>query len=242
MRNAYESPVTRLLAESLAGHLTRRDVMKRAAALGLSAPLVGVMLSAQAHVARAQDAPGSTIVVPEGLPTDLGGTKISVTLGADGPTIPWEEAAVAKFSEATGIEVTRVSGATSATERLAQYQQLLAAQAADVDAMMIDVIWPGILASHAVDLSGAIGWQGEEYFPRIVENNTVDGVLVGIPWYTDAGLLYYRTDLLAKHELAAPPVTWTELEEMAETIQDAERAAETRTSRASSGKAPPMRV
>ena len=66
------SPVTRLLAESLSGKLSRRDVMKRASALGLSAPLVGVMLSAQAHVAVAQDATpgamGSLITVPEGLP------------------------------------------------------------------------------------------------------------------------------------------------------------------------------
>lgn len=225
MENPSSSPVTRLLAETLTGQLTRRDMLKRASALGLSAPLVGVMLSAQAHVAIAQDAePGSLIVVPEGLPADLEGATINVILGQDGPVVPWEEAAVAKFSEATGVTVNRTSGPESATERLAQYQQLLAAQATDVDAMTIDVIWPGILASHAVDLSGAIGWQGSEYFERIVQNNTVGGKLVGIPWYTDAGILYYRTDLLEKHGFEAPPATWTELEEMAEAIQEAERA------------------
>jgi len=229
VHNDASSPVTRLLAESLSGQLSRRDILKRAGALGLSAPLVGVMLSAQAHVAAAQDAspvagePGSTIVVPEGLPTDLGGTTLNIILGQDGPVVPWEEAAVAKFSEATGISVNRTSGPESATERLAQYQQLLAAQASDVDAMMIDVIWPGILAAHAVDLSDAIGWQGAEYFERIVQNNTVGETLVGIPWYTDAGLLYFRTDLLEANGFEAPPETWTELEEMAQAIQDAER-------------------
>jgi len=161
--------------------------------------------------------------VPEGLP-DLSGKSINVILGSDGPVVPWEEAAVAKFSEATGCTVTRTSGPESATERLAQYQQLLAAQATDVDAMMIDVIWPGILSSHAADLSGAIGWQGAEYFERIVANNTVSDKLVGIPWYTDAGILYYRTDLLEKHGFEAPPQTWAELEEMATAIQEAERA------------------
>jgi trehalose/maltose transport system substrate-binding protein len=225
VQNTSGSPVTRLLAESLTGHVSRRDILKRAAALGLSAPVVGIMLSAREHVALAQDAaPGSTIVVPEGLPTDLEGATISVILGQDGPVVPWEEAAIAKFTEATGITVNRTSGSESATERLAQYQQLLAAQASDVDAMMIDVIWPGILASHAVDLSGAIGWQDQEYFERIVQNNTVGGILVGIPWYTDAGILYYRTDLLEKHGFEAPPATWTELEEMAEAIQEGERA------------------
>jgi trehalose/maltose transport system substrate-binding protein len=221
------SPVTRLLAEALSGKLSRRDVMKRSTALGLSAPLMGVMLSAQAHVAAAQDATpgalGSLITVPEGLP-DLSGKTISVILGSDGPSVPWEEAAIAKFTEATGCTVNRTSGPESATERLAQYQQLLAAQASDVDAMMIDVIWPGILAAHAADLSDAIGWQGAEYFERIVANNTVGGKLVGIPWYTDAGILYYRTDLLEKHGFEGPPQTWTELEEMATAIQEAERA------------------
>jgi trehalose/maltose transport system substrate-binding protein len=200
--------------------------MKRASALGLSAPLVGVMLSAQAQVAGAQDAtpttPGATIVAPEGLP-DLSGKSIAVILGQDGPVVPWEEAAVAAFTEATGCAVTRTSGPESTTERLAQIQQLLAAQATDVDVMMIDVIWPGILAQHAADLSGAIGWQGAEYFERIVANNTVGGKLVGIPWYTDAGILYYRTDLLEKHGFEAPPQTWTELEEMATAIQEGER-------------------
>ncbi|MFN8591535.1 MAG: ABC transporter substrate-binding protein [Thermomicrobiales bacterium] len=224
MQDVNGSPVARLLAESLSGQLSRRQVLKRASALGLSAPLVGVMLSAQAHVAAAQDStPGSTIVVPEGLP-DLSGATLSVVLGADGPVVPWEEAAVAKFNEATGAKVSRVSGPESATERLAQYQQLLGAQASDVDAMMIDVIWPGILATHALDLSGAIGWQGAKYFERIVTNNTVNGALVGIPWFTDAGILYYRTDLLEKHGFDGPPETWTELEEMATSIQEAERA------------------
>jgi trehalose/maltose transport system substrate-binding protein len=230
VHNESSSPVTRLLAESLAGQISRRDILKRAGALGLSAPLVGVMLSAQAHVAVAQDAtpegaaPGSTIVVPEGLPTDLAGASINVIFGADGPSVPWEEAAIDKFTEATGIEVTLTEGPQSATERLAQYQQFFAAQASDVDSMMIDVIWPGILAAHAVDLSEAIGWQGAEYFERIVQNNTIGDKLVGIPWYTDAGILYYRTDLLEKHGFEAPPETWTELEEMASAIQEAERA------------------
>ena len=90
--------------------------------------------------------------------------------------------------------------------------------------MMIDVIWPGILAPHAVDLTEALGQQGAQYFDRIVENNTVDGLLVGIPWFTDGGQLYYRTDLLEKYGFEGPPATWAELEEMATTIQDGERA------------------
>lgn len=129
------------------------------------------------------------------------------------------------FEEKTGVKVNVLRGPESATERLAQYLQQLSAQASDIDVYEIDVIWPGILAQHAEDLSGALKDQGVEYFPAIVENNTVDGKLVGIPFFTDAGLLYYRTDLLEKYGFANPPATWAELEEQSKKIQEGERAA-----------------
>ncbi len=85
--------------------------------------------------------------------------------------------------------------------------------------MMIDVIWPGDLAEHLIDLNqyGAADVT-PEHFEAIVVNNTVDGALVGMPWFTDGGLLYYRTDLLEKYGYDGPPATWDELEEMAQTI------------------------
>jgi trehalose/maltose transport system substrate-binding protein len=110
--------------------------------------------------------------------------------------------------------------------RQALYLQMFEAQSSDVDVFQIDVIWPGDMAEHFVDLYeyGAKD-VADEHFPAIIENNTVDGRLVGIPWFTDAGLLYYRTDLLEKYGFDGPPATWDELTSMAQTIQDGERAA-----------------
>jgi trehalose/maltose transport system substrate-binding protein len=64
-----------------------------------------------------------------------------------------------------------------------------------------------------------------DFFPRIIENNTVDGRLIGIPFFTDAGLLYYRTDLLEKYGYQKPPNTWEELTEQAQKIQEGKRKA-----------------
>jgi multiple sugar transport system substrate-binding protein len=45
-----------------------------------------------------------------------------------------------------------------------------------------------------------------------------DGIY-GVPWYTDAGLLYYRRDLLEKAGFSEPPKTWDELVEQAKKTQ-----------------------
>lgn len=157
----------------------------------------------------------------EAAPASTEGVKISAVMG---DTIrEGEQAAIDYCVEQTGLEVEIINGPQSATDRIAQYLQFFGAQSSDVDVLMIDVIWPGILAEHLIDLSPYVE-NKDAYFKRIIDNNTVDGALVGIPWFTDAGLLYYRTDLLEKYGYSAPPATWTELEEMATKIQEGERA------------------
>jgi len=109
-------------------------------------------------------------------------------------------------------------------DRKGLYLQYLEAKSPKIDVFQIDVIWPGELSEHLLDLNE---YGAEEvadmHFDAIIENNTVDGKLVAIPWFTDAGLLYYRTDLLEKYGYDGPPETWQELEEMAAVIQEGER-------------------
>ena len=90
--------------------------------------------------------------------------------------------------------------------------------------MQIDVVWPGLLANHLLDLSEVLGEDAAAgHFDTIVTNNTIDGRLVAMPWFTDAGVLYYRADLLEKHGHDVP-TTWQELTDIARDIKDAERA------------------
>lgn len=150
---------------------------------------------------------------------------VSISCGAVGQELQLCQEGADAWAKATGNEVKIVSTPNSATERLALYQQILAAGSADIDVYQIDVIWPGILANHMIDLTPHVPAEvTKEHFKAIVDNNTVGGKLVALPWFTDAGVLYYRKDLLEKYG-KQPPATWQELSETAKEIQDKERAA-----------------
>ena len=52
--------------------------------------------------------------------------------------------------------------------------------------------------------------QPADYFPGIWNTNIVEGQLVGVPWYVDTRLLFYRKDVLRDAGVTAPPRTWEE--------------------------------
>ena len=138
----------------------------------------------------------------------------------------WMKARAQEWAEKTSNRLEYVSRPNSSSQTLSLFDQYWAAQSPDVDAYMIDVIWPGIAAPHAVDLKKYFKEEEiSQYFPRIIENNTVDGRLVALPVFTDAGILFYRTDLLQKYGFKSPPETWDDLAKRAQDIQDGERRA-----------------
>jgi trehalose/maltose transport system substrate-binding protein len=149
---------------------------------------------------------------------------ISISCGAVGQELQLCKTGAEAWAKQSGHQINLISTPNSSTERLALYQQLLAAGAADIDVFQIDVIWPGTLANHLIDLKEYVGDAPDEHFSALIENNTVNDQLVAMPWYTDAGLLYYRKDLLEKYR-EKPPETWEQLTATAQNIQDAEREA-----------------
>ena len=57
-------------------------------------------------------------------------------------------------------------------------------------------------------------------YPAVLDAYTVEGRLVGLPWFASGGMLFYRSDLLEKYGLAVPQ-TWDELGAAAKTIRTA---------------------
>lgn len=222
----FPNAVNKLVQDAMHGRASRRDIIKRGSALGLSGALMGNILRVSGVGAQDAQEAGWSLVKPEWLDVDLTGVELSAVLASDGVGAPFDQACCDFFAEQTGATVNYVKGAESATDRLTYYTQTLNAQASDFDIFQVDVIWPGILKVHAQDLSAAadeLAGEGANFFERILTNNRIEDTLVSIPMYTDAGCLYTRTDLLEKYGVAAP-TTWAELEEAAKTIAEGEVA------------------
>ena len=134
------------------------------------------------------------------------------------------KSAAEAWAKKSGNQVEVVSTPNDGSERLALYQQVLSAGSDKIDVFQIDVVWPGLLANHLADLKPYAKGAEKEHFESLIVNNTVKDKLVAMPWFTNAGLLFYRKDLLDKHGQKVP-TTWDELAAAAAKVQAAERAA-----------------
>lgn len=237
MKNSFiPNAVNNLMQDAITGRSSRRQLIQRGSALGLSSALMGVILRAEnvgaqaspeASPAAAKPA-GWSITTPgwlEGM--DLSGKTVNTVLSADGPGAPFDQACCDYFAKVTGAKVNYIKGAESTTDRLTNYTNVLNSQSSDFDVFTVDVIWPGILKIHSVDLKDVadqVEQDGGTFFERILTNNTIDDMTVSLPMYTDAGVFYTRTDLLDKYSLTAPK-TWADMEKAAQTILDGEKGA-----------------
>jgi trehalose/maltose transport system substrate-binding protein len=150
---------------------------------------------------------------------------IVVSCGAVGKEFDLCRQEVRAWAERTHHRARVISAPADSGERLALYQLLLAARSPDVDVFLVDTTWPGMIGDFFVDLKTQAPVDGfAKYFPAFIENNTVEGRLTAVPWFIDAGLLYYRKDLLSKYG-EKPPATWQELTRVAEKVQRSERAS-----------------
>jgi len=159
-----------------------------------------------------------------GMTVSAPAVEISISCGSVGKDAELCQKNVAAWEKHTKHQhqVKIIFMPQSTTDQLALHQQWMASENTP-DVIKMDVIWPGLLANHLVDLSSYVDESTrQQHFPAIIEANTVKGRLVGIPWFIGVGILYYRQDLLEKYQLPVP-TRWAELAATAKTIQQAER-------------------
>lgn len=127
------------------------------------------------------------------------------------------EAMVAAFNEAHRGEI-RVVWREMPGENDAHRQALLDAlgsTTAGIDVLASDVVWTAELArdGRVVDLTDRFydAFDREVFLPAPLRSATDRLRIWGVPWYTDAGLLFYRRDRLAESGFGEPPATWETL-------------------------------
>ena len=97
----------------------------------------------------------------------------------------------------SGLRVRIQPTPDDATQRHQLYVQWLNARAGDPDILQLDVVWTAEFA--------AAGWiapldrfapDTTAFFPATITANRWGGILYAVPWFVDAGMLYWRTDIL----------------------------------------------
>ena len=137
----------------------------------------------------------------------------------------WDDA-IADFEQQNpGVKVVKEIAPNSSTQFHDLLTQKLKNRDTRLDVFFMDVIWPGEFASAGwalpLDRFFSTTEQGK-FLEAPIAANRYRGQIFGVPLFIDAGLLYYRKDLLEKYRMA-PPRHWPELVEQAKTILAAER-------------------
>tara|TARA_R110002050_G_scaffold57442_1_gene129511 strand:- start:74838 stop:76139 length:1302 start_codon:yes stop_codon:yes gene_type:complete len=148
---------------------------------------------------------------------------VTITCGMVGLEHKTCKEGVALWEKKTGKKAKILPAPNGSNERLTIFQQYLAAGDASIDIYQVDVVWPGLLENHLEDLKKYIPQEElDTYIPTLIENNTVNGRLVAMPWFIQVGFMYYRKDLLEKYNRPVPQ-TWEEMEETAKIIMEGEK-------------------
>ncbi|MFK0254948.1 ABC transporter substrate-binding protein [Streptomyces sp. NPDC090445] len=156
-----------------------------------------------------------------GVRSDAGadGARGPLTLATAGDLTGYLSPLLADWNESRpGERVTLVELPDSADETRAQMISELRSGGHRFDVLNIDVAWTSEFA--------AAGWISplergrfplDAFLRPVVDTATFDGRLYAVPYVTNAGLLYYRKDILDQ-EGERPPRTWADLARQARTI------------------------
>jgi multiple sugar transport system substrate-binding protein len=110
----------------------------------------------------------------------------------------------------------------SSAEFFEQMQAELQSGRSTMDVIAGDVVWPAQFAANGyiLDLSDRFTQKMQgKYLEGPVQAVQFEGKTYGVPWFTDAGMFYYRTDLLEESGFSEPPKTWEEMKSMSEKVR-----------------------
>jgi multiple sugar transport system substrate-binding protein len=150
-------------------------------------------------------------------PSTDGIGPITLAIGKDNSG--WLQGVISGWDKANPSQkVTLLLLPEASNDQLAQLVANLQAKSDEYDVIDTDVIWTAEFASN--------GWiiplpQSQfplgEFLKPAVDTAMYQGRLYAVPDYSNADVLYYRKDILAKAG-KQPPKTWAQLQQLAETV------------------------
>ncbi|PIS47004.1 MAG: transcriptional antiterminator [Elusimicrobia bacterium CG08_land_8_20_14_0_20_51_18] len=149
--------------------------------------------------------------------------------GAPSELDEWESV-IEDFSREKGIKARLLRQPTDSDQRRQGILIPLKARVRNPDVFLMDIAWIGQFAASGwlEDLNPYINKEGYDlgkFWKNILDSaDTFGGELVAMPVYIDAGVLYYRRDLLEKYGVKKVPEHWDEFIAVAARIQEKERA------------------
>ena len=184
---------------------------------------MGVARSARAVLAGAALAVGTLVVgcasaAGEQPPSANGIGPITFAVGSD-DIQSWLSPVIQRWDRMhPDQDVTALYLPQVANVQLDQLVANLQAKSSVYDVIDMDVVWTAEFAANGWILPlPANQFPLDQFFPNAVKTAKYQGRLYAVPDYSNADLLYYRKDILAKaHQ--QPPKTWAQLEYLAKTV------------------------
>ena len=148
-----------------------------------------------------------------------GGGYVELIFAAGNDPSGATEALIDEFNAAhPGVTVSFQAMPANTDTQHDAYVTYLSARQSNIDLYSLDVIWTAEFAKA--------GWIAElpddflnrdDFLEGPLASVTYEGKLYAVPWFTDAGVLYYRRDLLEEAGVEVPQ-TWDEFVSACETV------------------------
>ena len=191
--------IDEIITKMRVGRMTRRTFLERAVAVGLSSSAAVSLLEACGGTSNSTSGNGQAVNISY-IEKDTNGVYAGL---------------VSTFNKQNnGVHVTYNSNAPNDTGQLLTIlTTALRARSGSIDVFPMDIIWPPEFGANGWTVPLDDKWPASDranYLPGPLQGCTYNGKLWAAPTRTDAGLIYYRTDINK-----TPPTTWDELTAMA---------------------------
>jgi len=191
--------IDEIITKIRAGRITRRTFLERAIAVGLSSTAAVSLLEACGGTSNSTTGGGQTVNIYY-LERDTNGVYAGLVNDFN--------------AQNNGVHVTYNSNAPAQTDQLLTLlTTMLRARGSSIDVMPMDIIWPPEFGANGWTVPLDDKWPASDranYLPGPLAGCTYNGKVWAAPYRTDAGLIYYRTDIIK-----TPPTTWAEMTSMA---------------------------